>query len=401
MYIICQFSDHLLQCVRLLGLSCLILVGIWLGQRRDCQRLVKDLLSQNPRDTYFPVQIQHNQTMNWTQAVVGYPPPYQGLCSFEICSLINHGRTPVKYMPRDPGAVCTAVHQCVTLITKTRYRLSNVANLITSLHRYYPGTRVIVADDFNPSYPANAPDAWLCVYGEGRDGLITYIQVEEGISNGRNTALHLATTEYVLVVDDDHVFTNESDLFALLRVLQHTDTTLAAGQFGEYRFDALVRATPVNTSSVHLIWYPYIFYQSLQPVADCYVTDRVQNFFLAKREDLLDTGGWDNQRKIFEHVDFFLTLRKHCKKVVYCPGVKLHHDQTDSALHDDRKNVSETYQEMLQEKWKFSESYLCKPDTYFILDHCEKRMKPPWNNYAKKRRKSWAREAKKKNSTIS
>ena len=375
---------YFLQFPRLLAVPCLILTGVWFADLWGCKTLEKDHYQRNYSDTYFALRSKSNQIVNWTQAgptVVGYPDPYNALCSFELCKLINPGRTPVKYIRRDPRAVCRALHQCVTLITKTRYRLSNVVNLITSFHKYYPGTKVIIVDDFNPSYPTEAPDAWLRLYDKGKDGLITYIQAEEGISHGRNIALHLATTEYVLFVDDDHVFTDASNVSVLLHVLQYTDATVAGGQFGNYRFDGLARAITIK-SNAHLIWYPYIFYQTLQPFADCYVTDRVHNVFMAKRQDLLDTGGWDKKRKINEHTDFFLTLRTKHKKIVYCPKITFYHNISNDVLHFTRrdKNVTKMYEKMLEEKWQFSETYWCKPSTYFVSDHCGTRMDLPWQN---------------------
>ena len=374
-------AAYFLQFCRLLTVPIWILIGIWIVDLW-CGRP----LENNYGKTYFVFRYESNQFMNWTHAgpiVVGYPEPYNDSCPFELCRLINYGRAPVKTIQRDPRTVCRDVRQCVTLITKTRYRLSNVANLITSFYKYYPGTRVIVADDIDPSYPAGAPDAWLRLYNGGKDGLITYIQVEEeGISNGRNKALQLATTKYALFVDDDHLFTDESNVSVLLNVLQNTDATVAGGEFGKHRFDALARATTVG-SSVHLIWYPYIFYQTLQPFADCYVTDRVHNVFLAKRRDLLDTGGWDKKRKVYEHTDFFLTLRTKHKKIVYCPEVTFDHNTTDRELHSARYNVTEMYDKMLAEKWQFSETYWCIPDTFFITDQCGKQMDLPWQNSTK------------------
>ena len=423
-------SAWFLQSYRLLAVTCLILAGIWLAELRFYKRVKNEHNSietyfafhsqanqpvnqhnnndadftfhsqanqpvnqHNNGEAYFAFHFQGSQTVNWTQTgpiVVGYPKPYDALCSFELCRLINKGRAPVKYT-QHPRTPCAAVYQCVTLITKTRYRLSHVANLITSFHKHYPGTKVIVADDFNPSYPAQAPEAWLRLYDGGKNELITYIQVEEGISNGRNTALQLTTTEYALFVDDDHVFTDQSNISVLLRVLQYTDVTLVGGQCGKRRFDALARVTRVRTrqnSSVHLIWYPHIFYQTLEPFTDCYVTDRVQNVFLAKRQDLIGAGGWDRTRKVQEHGDFFLTLRKKRKKIVYCPEVKFYHNKTNTALKDSRDNVRKMYQKMLQEKWQFSDSYSCRPETYFIPDDCETHTKPARRDDTQERKKT-------------
>ena len=39
------------------------------------------------------------------------------------------------------------VSECVTLVVKTRYRLELAADLIISLQKHYPNTRVLVADE--------------------------------------------------------------------------------------------------------------------------------------------------------------------------------------------------------------------------------------------------------------
>ena len=312
-----------------------------------------------------------------SSVIMGYPNEATGSCSFPMCDL-NYGRKPIKFQKPGPKESCSRVADCVTLITKTRYRLHLAVRLIKSFHQFYPGAKVIVADDYNANYTQSAPSEWFEVYDKGVSGLVTYVQVEEGISNGRNLAMQLATTEYAVVADDDHVFTNYTDLEVLLRVLETTDAIIAGGQFTKFRYDSLLRVFYTKRYKVHMLWYPYLFYESLYPFADCYVTDRIQNFFMGKRKEIIDTGGWDRRRKIFEHDDFFLNLRRKSKKVVYCPGVLVRHDSVKGNLHSSRDASEEQYKKFLKEKWRYDDAYLCFPESYRWSYMCRPMRRPLW-----------------------
>jgi hypothetical protein len=49
--------------------------------------------------------------------------------------------------------------------------------------------------------------------------------------------------------------------------------------------------------------------------------DVVHNFFVARTENVLALGGWDEQLKLNEHVEFFVRLHRRGMRVAYCADV--------------------------------------------------------------------------------
>ena len=301
--------------------------------------------------------------------IVGYSRVDTLNCTHPLCRL-NSGRTPVRI--REGQSTCQTVSECVTLITKTRFRLTTVADMIKSFRRYYPLTRVIVADDFNPEYPSryNSSSPWFTVYRKG-DGNVTYVQTEEGIAQGRNMALRLATTKYALLADDDILFTNETDLSTMLHLLERTDASIVAGTYYKgNKFDSLVRIYQRN-SSITVGRYRGIYYQSLSPFAPCYVTDCVHNFFMFNRAHILAAGAWDDVFQAYEHEDFFMTMRRQGIKVLYCPHITIiHSPNVSTALRKERFKKYYKFTQLRRLKWGYNKEKYCVPHTYLQKDEC-------------------------------
>jgi beta-1,4-N-acetylgalactosaminyltransferase 2 len=96
----------------------------------------------------------------------------------------------------------------VTVAAKTFLRPRTAARMVRSLRRVFPG-RIVIADD-SPK-PMSPPD--------GRVEIVA-MPFNSGVSRGRNAALDRVRTPYVLVTDDDAVFTRGSGLADALRFLQ-------------------------------------------------------------------------------------------------------------------------------------------------------------------------------------
>ena len=292
-------------------------------------------------------------------------------CHLPVCDL-NLEREPVETVSLPERDRCQQVRDCVTICIKTRHRISLVARLVRSVQRYYPGTRIIVADEF---YMENddkmSPREWADLYDNIPIGLLTYKQTSPGVGLGRKMATMMATTKYVLVADDDFVFTEDTNIMTLVKALDTTDLTIASGDVGEpYRFDGAMRVVQYN-DEIHFIIYPDVFYQYLGSGNECFACDITKNFFLAKRETILAKGSWDETRLFFEHEDFFLSMRKGRAKVAHCPNVRIRHGDSDTSLRKRRKLHFEEWSNHLKAKWQFQEYYYCKcPADYLQNDGC-------------------------------
>ncbi len=290
-------------------------------------------------------------------------------CILPACEL-NKDHTPVEIL-MEPTDICERIQDCVTVTIKTKHRLQQVAQLIKSIHDFYPDTKIIVADEFYPEYERQSPLAWKQQYLKGPSGLVTYFQTRPGVGYGRHLAAQMATTKYVLVSDDDYIFTNRTYVDVLLRVLEQTDLSIAGGVVDDkYAFDGAIRVWQPNNKSAHLTVFPQVFHENLNRVENCFVSDIIKNFFLAKKDNILRAGGWDLDRMYYEHEDFFLQMRNKRLKVAHCPEVMVKHDTKDRKLADDRRKTFKRWSTSLKEKWGFSDYYYCDRSLYFKSDGC-------------------------------
>lgn len=272
-------------------------------------------------------------------------------CKASACGL-NRGRTPVEFYT-SPKDSCRSVQECVTITIKTRHRYSAVQSQVASIERYYPGVSIVVMDEYDPPDPTTY-NVWLDYIKE--KPRITYGQKEQGISIGRIEGLKTAKTKYVLISDDDFVFTDKTNISQLLHVIQHTDASIVGAPTDEgFTFQGAIRANqPSGTSLPNLAFYANVFHEYLPCFAGCYVADYFQNFFLVDREEILEGKSWDPHLKFVEHRDVFLQMRNRSLKAIYCDSVVVNHAIKDRSLRHMRKPFKKPLLEYTATKWNSS-----------------------------------------------
>ncbi|CAG5112056.1 Oidioi.mRNA.OKI2018_I69.chr2.g6312.t1.cds [Oikopleura dioica] len=167
----------------------------------------------------------------------------------------------------------------VTVITKTYLRYPCVDRLIKSIAAFYPGITVIVADD-NPTDH----------FQELKNPLVTVKQYKmparEGWFAGRALAQSQVRTQFYLWVDDDFIFSEETNLEYMVAVAENTGYDIIGGALnghvmgGWAKNDFLdLQKSPdgycfdrKKYSSFHLPGYEN----------ECQVVDIIENFFLAR-----------------------------------------------------------------------------------------------------------------------
>lgn len=203
----------------------------------------------------------------------------------------------------------------VTAVIKTFERPRCLDRLIRSIRRFYPEMKIIVADDSYRPYP--------------RDD-IQYLRLrpDTGASAGRNALLERIGTPYFLLLDDDWEFNQESRLERLMEVVESGSVTLAAGTLTRCKrklhFFVNRRPQPYHGlfrfDGDHLImkhgWY--------RDMGGYYLCDIVNNFFIARTDDVRKMGGWDPDFKTEEHIEFFLRFRKAGLEAAYCPEISIY-----------------------------------------------------------------------------
>jgi GT2 family glycosyltransferase len=208
------------------------------------------------------------------------------------------------------------------IVVKTFNRYHCLDKLLKSIEEYYPDQNIIIADDsttFKKGF-----------YKHNLNMEVLNLGVDVGLSYGRNQAMKRVKTKYALLLDDDFVFDERTDIRKLLTIAEHTDADVVAGSLDTNgKIDGYNQLMEIKDRILQYRWsdnplkkHKSIGYQKC---------DIVYNFGLFKTKHK-----WDNKIKIKgEHSDFFLRLKKKKGKVYYVPEVIVQHhpDRPDNYKH--------------------------------------------------------------------
>ncbi|KAF3816811.1 hypothetical protein GH733_014159 [Mirounga leonina] len=185
-------------------------------------------------------------------------------------------RYPVIPKLYDPGPE-RKLRDLVTIATKTFLRPHKLMTMLRSIREYYPDLIVIVADDSKEPLKIN-------------DNHVEYYTMPfgKGWFAGRNLAISQVTTKYVLWVDDDFLFNNNTKIEVLVDVLEKTELDVVGGSVlgNVFQFKLLLEKSQ-NGDCLHR--RPGSF-RPLDGFPRCVVTSGVVNFFLAHTERLQRVG---------------------------------------------------------------------------------------------------------------
>ena len=212
--------------------------------------------------------------------------------------------------PADPGERAESV-RTVTMAVKTFKRPDVARRLVRSARTVFDG-RIVVADD------SPAPMSFA-------DPLVDVIAMpfNSGVSVGRNAALDAVDTEFVLVTDDDLVFTAATDVDAARRRLQAYPEIDVVGfvrvelpRWMAYDFgpDALFggHREPLRSWGALVGGLP--------------VRLKIEQTYLARTEAIRRVR-WDPQIRMVDHADFFSRAAGEIV-VVLDPAIRAYHART-------------------------------------------------------------------------
>lgn len=195
------------------------------------------------------------------------------------------GATALARLPRRPSRSVPDL----TVIAKTFERPANARRTVSTLRRVFDGP-VIVADDSRTPQSFDDPGISVVV-----------LPFDSGVAAGRNAALAEVTTEFVMSVDDDFVFTPDLDLNRVVDYLRRNPEVDIVGgrvvnlplwQTPDYSRAQLFayRGEPVRPAGTVIDGLP-VFY-------------KVPQFFVA-RTARMRLVQWDENLKRVDHNDFF------------------------------------------------------------------------------------------------
>lgn len=220
----------------------------------------------------------------------------------------------------------------LTAVIKTFHRPRALKRLINSIRRFYPQLAIAVADDGIEATPADE-------LGEN----VSYLRLptDVGLSAGRNALLRHIETPYFLLLDDDLEFDANTRIEKLFDLVERDEVDLAAGDY-----DACKRKLVYTRRR----WQPYhgmlqregdtlsLLPQVLSNHGEYQRCEIVHNFFVARTEQVLAAGGWDEALKLHEHTEFFYRLSQQDWRVAYVPSVVAKHWREKSESYSPYRN---------------------------------------------------------------
>lgn len=218
----------------------------------------------------------------------------------------------------------------LTIIIKTIHRPWCCARLIQSIDQFLADVKIHVLDDGRPdkrlsaTYPAEA----------ARVNHLIETKFDIGISAGRNQLLASVETPYFLLIDDDHVIVDQSDVAGMLEKLRRYGAKcdlLAAlsDKNGKPRCFAVDEEKLVLRARVH----------HHREDDGVYFCDFVPNTFVAKT-DVVREIGWDESLKLHEHWEFFYRGWLQGLKVAITHDHRFDHRHVHNAAYNHLRNRS-------------------------------------------------------------
>ncbi|XP_019630226.1 PREDICTED: beta-1,4 N-acetylgalactosaminyltransferase 2-like [Branchiostoma belcheri] len=208
----------------------------------------------------------------------------------------------------------------VTVVVKTFSRYHKVRYLIDSINKFYPGTKIILADDT----PNNTMVTFL------DENVIHYMMPAfTGYFAGRNLGLSQVSTEYFLYMDDDQYFTTGTKLEILVSLLDKTDYHLVSGSFKGGKHQVYTLRVLGNDTYSCFEKKPE-HYQEIKNFPGCYATDHAPNFFLASTNEVKAVG-FDPHPALSRvgHYAFFLSSLGRLR-IAVCTSVEFGHNNSRS-----------------------------------------------------------------------
>lgn len=220
----------------------------------------------------------------------------------------------------------------VTALIKTFNRPKSLQLLVSSIKYYFPELKIVIVDDGTKTISCNF----------GSNVFYYHTDHDIGLSAGRNLGIEKIRTKYVLLLDDDFLFTGKTKIQRMYEILESTEFSIVGGAlldngYVTRRFHGCfgggdgILHLQIESNKGHMQGYP--------------VYDFVLNFFMG-RMDHIKTVLWDKDLKLGEHEDFFLRFGKRGYKTTSLPDVFADHYPIVEGKYKEKRDRIEEYHQL-------------------------------------------------------
>lgn len=240
----------------------------------------------------------------------------------------------------------------ITFIIKTFKRYSHLKELLISIRKFYPDNKVIISDDNKPS------EFKHLFYQRWKNRLnieLIRLPFNSGLSMGRNKMVELVKTPYTLLLEDDFVFTEETDISKFKTLIESEPKVGVVGGMcleGRFKIEQHYEFIPELKNGVLIHKFDGDNYFEVKGIK-AKQTGCVLNFGLFKTQ-LLKEIKWDDELKLSEHLDFYLRLNKTDWKILYTPQVKIIHNRGGEGDYREYRQMSKIFQIKMYKKNKIN-----------------------------------------------
>lgn len=208
--------------------------------------------------------------------------------------------------------------------------VNQVGNLVRSIRMHHPKVRVLLGND-GPTPLQGEPFVRDDPYTEEVN-----LPTDCGISYGRNRMVNLTTTRYFVLLDDDHVFDDTTNLKTVVNGLKMDGFDMVGLRvrnlpgIDEYERIGIVipryvgMINKLEGQDLTLCIWNENSGPSVYGITHPIKVDILHNSFLAST-DVLRKHPWRNELKVNEHMTFFLDAKAANLSVGYLPSVFVHH----------------------------------------------------------------------------
>lgn len=214
---------------------------------------------------------------------------------------------------------------CIT----TFLRPKALERLLFSIARFYPMANIYIADQneiFDRTFYKRIREE-LYNAGLQKRMSIEHLPYDCGLSYARN---HLVTTtpnKYKLILDDDMVFTEGTDIGKFVKLMDVQNAGVVGGIVVQNGHEIHFEFTPEKRGDtiVHVEEKPnWLTHDGVRYRK----TGCVLNFALFRKE-LFNVIRWDNDLKVTEHLDFYMRMKGTTYSILYTPDVMIDHPPTE------------------------------------------------------------------------
>jgi len=165
-----------------------------------------------------------------------------------------------------------------------------------------------------------------------------------GLSYARNKLVKISKEPFILVIDNDFLFTEKTRLdYFIQLLLKEKNIGICGGSLDDRDWYVHNFLWDKNNNKFYYLKTNTNFntYQAgfLQPKLNYLYSESVLNFFLAKRE-CLEEIKWDNELPLAEHSDYLYRVSKSKWQVVFVDQVKVKHQPK---IYDAKYNKFRTW----------------------------------------------------------